>query len=159
MLPGMPVIVVGADTPLGAGIVRALLHRAGEVRAFVSDPDSAARLKDLGVKVAVGDVSDPSHVAGASLRAFSAVAVASAARDGRRRAFADDPDVILRSWANAFAEAGVRRVIFVDDRPSPAVVAAFRSAARETAVVDLHGLGDAAAASQVARLDDAASLE
>jgi nucleoside-diphosphate-sugar epimerase len=154
----MPVIVVGGDTPLGSSIVRALLQRAGEVRAFVSDPEAASGLKDLGVKVAAGDVSDPTHVAGAALTAFSAVAVAAAARDRRARAFSDDPEAILRSWAAAFSEAGVRRIILVDEEPAPAVVAAFRAAAPEAAVVDVLDLDDAAAAGEVARLDDAASL-
>ncbi len=154
----MPVIVVGADTPLGRPIVAALMRRDGEVRAFVSDPASAASLRDLGVKVAVGDVSDPTHVAGAALNAFSAVAVAAAARDERARAFAEDPVTILRSWADAFAEAGVRRVIFIGDRPSPAVVEALEAAAPETALVEPGGRSAEAVAAEVVELDDASSL-
>lgn len=155
---GVPVIVVGADTPQGRPIVEALLERAGEVRAFVSDPAAAADLKEFGVKVAVGDVSDPSHVGGATLQVFSAVAVAAAARDRRPRAFADDPEDVLATWAQAFADAGVRRVIYVDDRPTPRIVEAFRRAVPEVATVDTRDRSHAEVAARVAALDDIAAL-
>ena len=69
-LTSMPVIVIGADTPTGHAVVDALLPRRGEVRAFVSDPTEAAALKERGVKVAVGDVSDGSHIGGAATQGF-----------------------------------------------------------------------------------------
>ena len=89
-IPLMPVIVVGADTPVGLSIVSALIEPDREVRAFVTDPDVSASLKAQGVKVALGDVSDPSHVGGACLNCFSAVLVTEAARDDRERAFAPE---------------------------------------------------------------------
>jgi uncharacterized protein YbjT (DUF2867 family) len=154
----VPVIVVGADTSPGRAIVEALLERAGEVRAFVSDPAAAADLKDRGVKVAVGDVSDPSHVGSAALHAFSAVAVAAAARDRRSRAFADDPADVLETWGRAFADAGVHRVIYVDDRLAPRIIDVFRRAAPEAVTVDTRGRSDAETAARVAALDDIAAL-
>lgn len=155
----MPVIVVGADTPLGPPIIDALTRRAGEVRAFVTDPDAAQSLKGRGVKVAVGDVSDPTHLAGAALNAFSAVAVGTAARDPRSRAFGDDPGAVLASWADAFGDAAVRRVIYLDDPPIPSAAAAFRAAVAEVAVVHTGGRSPIDVAAEVARLDDAAFLE
>jgi uncharacterized protein YbjT (DUF2867 family) len=87
-VPGMPVIVVGADTSQGRAVVEGLLEPGREVRAFVSDPDAGAELRELGVKVALGDVSDDSHVQGACTNCFTAVLVTEAARDGRERSFA-----------------------------------------------------------------------
>ena len=70
-------IVIGADTPEGAVIIPALQPASGEIRLFVSDAARGIRLRSHG-KVAVGDVSDGSHVGGAALNAFCAVAIASA---------------------------------------------------------------------------------
>ena len=51
----MPVIVVGADHPLGEVIARKLAAPDREVRAFISSADSHAPLRSLGIKVAIGD--------------------------------------------------------------------------------------------------------
>jgi hypothetical protein len=147
----MPVIVVGADTPLGLSIVSALIEPDREVRAFVTDGDVAISLKGRGVKVALGDVSDPSHVGGACLNCFSAVLVTEAALDGRERAFAIDRRTVLEGWTEAVREADVTRVIWVDtigDLPSTGI--------EQTAVVNPETIDDVAA--EVVRLDDAARL-
>ncbi len=147
----MPVIVVGADTPAGEAIFAALMVPGREVRAFVSDPDTALRLKRRGAKVAVGDVSDASHVAGAALNCFSAVLVGDAAGDQRERSFADDPAAVLAAWAEAVDDAGVRRVIWVTTaEPPPTRVP-------ETATVDPRLTLDELAL-RVAELDDAPTL-
>lgn len=143
----MPVIVVGADTTGGKAIVDSLLDPGREVRVFVSDPDVGAELKAKGAKVALGDVSDESHVHAASTRCFTAILMSEAARDGRERSFAKDEAQTLRGWAAAVAD--VRRVIWVHDGETPPVKAP------EVAVVspdheDLVGL--------VVKLDDAAAL-
>ncbi|MDX1691359.1 MAG: NAD(P)H-binding protein [Acidimicrobiia bacterium] len=153
----MPVIVVGADTPLGDAVVDALGARDGEIRVFVSDVDRGLALKDAGLKVAIGDVSDPSHVGGAALRCFSAVLLPEAAHDDRERSFAATPDAVLTGWAEALRDAGVRRAIVVDDPRIDDLGSMFADAAPEVAVVPL---GDAArVAAEVARLDDLASLD
>lgn len=147
----MPVIVVGADTPIGLSIVSALIEPDREVRAFVTDADVSASLRTQGVKVALGDVSDPSHVGGACLNCFSAVFVTEAARDDRERAFARDRRTVLEGWAQAVREADVTRVIWVDshgDLPATGI--------RETAVVIPDAVDDVAA--EVVRLDDAATI-
>jgi nucleoside-diphosphate-sugar epimerase len=115
----MPVIVVGADTRHGREIVDRLLQPGREIRAFVTDPDAAIALKHSGVKVALGDVSDDSHVQGAAMHCFSAVLITEAARDERERSFADNEDQVLEGWARAVSAAGVTRVIWVHDAAPP----------------------------------------
>jgi uncharacterized protein YbjT (DUF2867 family) len=117
----VPVIVVGADTGVGREIVGGLVGPGREVRAFVSDPVVAAELRGAGVKVALGDVSDPSHVEAASMHCFTAVLVTEAAYDDRERAFADEPGQTLQGWATAVTSTKVTRVIWVgDDEGLPA---------------------------------------
>lgn len=148
----MPVIVVGADTPVGLAVIDAVLEPEREVRAFVSDPEIGATLKGRGVKVALGDVSDASHVAAACTNAFSAVLVGEAATDGRDVAFASSRASVWQAWAEAVSEAAVTRVIWVLDEEPPV------SGAPETAVVAASGRSTADVAADVADLDDAAQL-
>ncbi len=117
----MPVIVVGADTPVGSAIIDALIEPDREVRAFVSSVDAAEQLKARGIKVALGDVSDASHVEAACLNCFSAVLVGEAAVDDRERSFATGQKPVLAGWAAAVQR--VQRVIWVgvDDPPATGV--------------------------------------
>jgi putative NADH-flavin reductase len=146
----MPVMVVGADTERGRRIAERFLDPHREVRAFVTDPDTAEELRQSGAKVALGDVSDDSHLAGACLNCFSVVLVTDAARDQRQRAFAPTPDDVLQSWAKAVSSASVARVIWVmadDETPSLAV--------DEVAVVDRD---DPDLVETVFRLDEARTI-
>ena len=86
----------------------------------MTDAATAGELRGRGVKVALGDVSDDSHLTGACLNCFSVVLVAEAAEDERLRSFAPDRNSVLDSWAKAVAAAGVRRVIWVLDDEPPA---------------------------------------
>lgn len=144
----MPVIVVGADTPIGRPIVDALLEPDREVRAFVSDISVAEDLRRVGVKVALGDVSDPSHIGAACLNCFSAVLVTEAAHDARERAFASSPERVIQGWADAVAEAAVSRVIWVG---------AGHTAVPGAEMAVLRG-DEPDVAGRVAELDDAATL-
>ncbi len=158
ILADMPVIVIGADTPLGRAAVTALLPGVGELRAFVTNPDDAERLKQQGVKVALGDVSDGSHVGGAALNAFCAVLAVEAAIDDRERSFADSPEAVIAAWAEGLADGGIKRAIWLehDDvpaeayRPLAAVVA-------EAAGIATGTRTPADIASEVARLESQAS--
>jgi hypothetical protein len=94
------------------------------VRAFVSDPGAIAELRAMGVKVALGDVSDESHVQGSLTNCFTAVLVTEAAQDGRERSFAASVEQVLRGWATAAAASGVARVIWVHDGEVPTVATA-----------------------------------
>ena len=142
-------MVIGADTPLGAGLVEALLGTHQEVRAFVTDPSVVAGLKRRGVKVATGDVSDPSHVSSSCIDVFTAILVTAAAHDRRIRSFADDPDEVIAGWVDAVEEADVTRVIWLAEGTPP------RTGVREEAVVDATSPD---AISEVVRLDEAAEI-
>jgi len=145
----MPLIVIGADTDAGEAILEALGQPEREVRAFVTDEAAGLEMRNRGFKVATGDVSDESHVEAASMRCFSAVLIAEAAADRRRRSFASTPDEVLRGWAKAVANSGVKRVIWVTDLEPP------ETGVAEVARVDPS---DPALAEKVLALDDAHSL-
>ena len=144
-------IVVGADTAIGEEIICRVAGPDREVRAFVSDPSAGVRFKEKSVKVALGDLSDISHVSAASLRCHTAVLICEAARDGRDLSFATDPSEVFEQWGQAVSEAGVRRVIWVADHPVPA------ASVPERATVD-STLPLPEVAAQVAELDDAATI-
>ena len=149
IIPGMPVIVVGADSELGEAVIARLQTRAGEVRAFVSDPTVSQRFRLQGIKVAIGDVSDLSHVAAASAGAFSAILITAAATDGRETAFAD-PRQVVEGWLAAIAAAGVSRIILVGEMSTPVSPRGV-----ELALVPTAGRSPAEVAEEVAGLDDA----
>jgi putative NADH-flavin reductase len=117
----MPVIVIGADTGPGLAIIQELDSPGREIRAFVSDPEIASDLKRRGVKVALGDVSDDSHVEAAALHCFTAVLVAEAARDNRERSFANSEREVLEGWGRAVSNSQVSRVIWVYDDDAPTI--------------------------------------
>jgi putative NADH-flavin reductase len=117
----MPVMVIGADTDAGRALIDGLVAPGREVRAFVSDPGSVAGLKAIGVKVALGDVSDESHIQGSLTNCFTAVLVTEAARDERERSFAASENQVLKGWASAAAASGVTRVNWIHDGEAPAV--------------------------------------
>ena len=150
----MPVIVIGADTPIGEAVVQAVVPSAAEARAFISDERFAGGLRALGVKVALGDVSDISHVEAAALNCFCAVLMVEAAADGRERAFATNHRDVMEGWASAIRGAGVQRAIWVSG-VDPAI--RFPFSVPETATV-LVGTDIAAAAREVAALEGASTL-
>ena len=147
--PAMPVIVVGADTEAGRVVLEALLEPGREVRAFVSDAKVAVELRALGAKVALGDVSDDTHIEGAATNCFSAVLITQAASDGRERAFATSPEKVLEGWARAVAAVAVTRVIWVGTGELP------DTKTPETATVDPN---DPNLAARVAELDNAREI-
>jgi putative NADH-flavin reductase len=122
--PTVPIIVVGADTAAGRAIVEGLLTREGEVRVFVSDAEAADRFRTRGAKVAIGDVSDGSHVGSAALRTFAAALVAEAATDGRELSFAEDAAGVYRGWAEGVRDAAVARLIWVGAAPPAEILTA-----------------------------------
>lgn len=112
----MPVIVVGADTEIGHAIVPMLRPASGEIRLFASDADAVARYRDF-AKIAIGDISDGTHVGGAAIGAFCAIVITTAAHDERERHFAASPNELFAQWADGLADAGVSRVIVVGPLP------------------------------------------
>jgi putative NADH-flavin reductase len=146
----MPVIIVGADTPLGRAIVGEVAPNAAELRTFISDPDAIDEFKRHNAKVAIGDVSDSSHIEGAAMRCFCAVLVVEAALDDRERSFAADAAAVTAGWAEAVRNAGVRRVIWVGRTdPLPSTV-------DEVVVIDPGTPTDTAR--KVAEAEEAASI-
>ena len=146
----MPVMVVGADHPLGEVIARKLAAPDREVRAFISSVDSHGPLRSLGIKVAIGDLSDEGHVQAAATSCFTVVFVESALGDGRELAFAA-PEAAAKGWAKAAKAAGVKRVIWVGDM-APAVIGP------EVAAVAVENRSREEIADEVAFLDDLAQL-
>ena len=149
----MPAIVIGADTDIGRAVVTALLNRQGEVRAFVSQAPVGAELKKLGVKVALGDVSDASHIGPAARNAFSAILIAEAAADERERSFATDPQAVFAVWAEALMDAGVKRIIWVGPSRAPKKLTTMET---EFFAVATRERDPAEIGREVAKLDDAA---
>ena len=154
--PRVPVLVVGADTPVGATIVNALTDREGELRCFVTDLDVAADLRSLPAKVALGDVSDGSHVGAAGLNCFSIVFICAAATDTRERAFCTTPAQVFEQWQEAITMAGARRIIWVEDAGTTG--SGSRITANEIAVIAGAELSDRDIAERVVALDEVSDL-
>ena len=96
------ILVTGATGKAGSQVVRALLERGREVRAFARDPDKAQSLFGDAVELALGDFADPPSVR--------------AALDGADDVLlscADDPRRVEweTSAIDAAAAAGVRRIV------------------------------------------------
>ena len=106
----MPVVVTGADTPLGRAVATALVRAGVEVRATVRDRGHVAGLVALGVRTAVSDLVDPLRLGAVLEGAHTVVHV-----DG------DDP---LATWdlvLDAAEDTSVRRLVTVapPDTPPP----------------------------------------
>jgi nucleoside-diphosphate-sugar epimerase len=65
-LSGQPVLVTGATGFLGGALGRRLIGEGAHVRALVRAPEKAAWLRDLGVELAAGDLTDAKSVARAA---------------------------------------------------------------------------------------------
>jgi nucleoside-diphosphate-sugar epimerase len=146
----VPVLIVGADHPVGLMIATRLAAPNREVRAFISSPDLGPRLRELAIKVAVGDLSDQSHVAAAATRCFSIVMIEAALSDGRELAFADAESTRL-AWSRAATEAAVTRAIWVGDYPPPL-------ATPESAVVPSADRAEEEVVAEAVSLDEIAVL-
>ncbi len=151
----MPVIVIGADTTVGSNVIDTLLPRDGEVRAFVTDVPTGLALKERNAKVAIGDISDGSHVGGAALNTFCAVVIAEAAIDERERSFAADPAAVVAAWAEGLTDAAVHRIIVVDHPDVP--ITELEGIAPQYAVVDGRQPPDVVA-TEVERREGAAAI-
>jgi uncharacterized protein YbjT (DUF2867 family) len=104
----MPVVVTGADRPLGRALVRHLAA-AGvpDLRAVVRDPHRAAPLRAADARVSVGDLSDPLRL-GAVLEGAYTVVHLDAGPDGGGSPL-DTWDWLL----DAAEDTGLRRIVTV----------------------------------------------
>ncbi|WP_436773077.1 NAD(P)H-binding protein [Yinghuangia sp. YIM S09857] len=112
----MPVVVIGADRPLGRALVLALVDLGvPELRAVVRDRSSAPALRAAGVRVSVGDLSDPLRL-GAVLEGAHTAVHLDAGPDGSGEPL-DTWDWLLE----AAEDTGLQRIVTVvgDNRVSP----------------------------------------
>ena len=100
--------------------------------------------------MAIGDLSDESHVEAAATSCFTVVFVEPALGDGRELAFAA-PEAAAQGWANAATGAGVKRVIWVGGGAPPLK-------GPEMAAVAVDDRSPEEIADEVAFLDDLAQL-
>ncbi len=105
------------------------------------------------MKVAVGDISDGSHVGGAAMRAFCAVLVPEAATDDRERSFAASPDSVVAAWAEGLRDAGVHRAIWINDARVVGAAEVLAGAVAELAVVEAAGRSPADIAAEIAHFE------
>jgi len=154
----MPVIVIGADTAVGEIAIDQLRSHDREIRAFVSDRGVASGLRDRGIRVAVGDVSDGSHLSGAAVGCFSAIVIPEAALDARQRSFADSSEATISTWAAALDEASISRLILLEDVRIPGALEMFAGVTAELVVIPTEGRSPTDIAIEVARVDDLDSL-
>jgi uncharacterized protein YbjT (DUF2867 family) len=96
------ILVTGATGNAGSQVVRALLERGREVRAFVRDPDTVHGLFDDAAELALGDFADPWSVR-AALEGVEEMLLSCA----------DDPRRVEweTSAIDAAAAAGVHRIV------------------------------------------------
>ncbi len=103
------IVVTGATGQLGRAIVQKLVERvpASRIAASVRDPQKAADLLALGVRVRRGDFADPASLAEAFEGATQVLVVSSNAA-----AVGGDPLAQHRSAIDAARTAGARRIVY-----------------------------------------------
>jgi uncharacterized protein YbjT (DUF2867 family) len=99
----LPVVVTGADTPLGALVIDRLVGAGLDLRATVESRDSVQPLVDRGVKTAVSDLVDTERFGAVIENAHTVIHL----RGGNAGAIrAGIPDVLA-----ALPDSGVERVV------------------------------------------------
>ncbi len=114
------IVVTGATGQLGRAIVKQLSDRipVGQVGASVRDPDKAADLQALGVRVRHGDFDDAQSLAHAFEGAAQVLLVSSNARASGGDALAQH-----RSAIEAARAAGVERIVYTSHMAASATSA------------------------------------
>lgn len=107
----MPVVVTGADEPLGRAVVDALRARPGEVRAVVASRAGQRALVPLGVRTARCDLDDVDVLAAVLAGAHTVV-----------HAAGPEPADTLPAVQEACAAAGVVRLLVVTGADVPGAV-------------------------------------
>lgn len=110
----MPTIfVTGATGQTGANVCEQLIERGDHVRALVRNPDEAVALKEIGVELVTGDISDADDVLRAAKGTEAAVHCA-ALLGGASQELADFEAVNTTGTTNVLDAArahGLRRVV------------------------------------------------
>jgi uncharacterized protein YbjT (DUF2867 family) len=97
----MPVVVIGADGPIGHSLLRRLAEAGGEVRALVAHEDGIEPVRALVPKVAAVDLEDVEHLATVFHDAHTVVHLASSDAIGFVTAAAEEAKVtrlLVTSW-------------------------------------------------------------
>lgn len=111
------ILVVGGTGDLGGRVVRLLRDQGNEVRCLVRPGSDDAELRDLGVDVARGDLTEPGTLAGACQGVTTIVATATVI--ARRLAGAARPtiheadEVGMAALVDAAESAGVARFVYL----------------------------------------------
>lgn len=108
-----PVLVVGGTGHLGGQVVAALVERGKRVRALVRPASDASRLEAAGVEIARGDMMDPGSLVRAMEGADAVVATAAGYTRHSKGDTAETDVTGNRNVADAAAQAGVRRFVFL----------------------------------------------
>lgn len=99
----MPVVVTGADTPLGALVIDRLVGAGLDLRATVETRAAVAPLVDRGVKTAVSDLVDTERFGAVIENAHTVIHLRGGSADAILRGI---PDVLA-----ALPDSGVERVV------------------------------------------------
>ncbi|HJQ04612.1 MAG TPA: NAD(P)H-binding protein [Nocardioides sp.] len=111
------ILVVGGTGDLGGRVARILREQGHEVRCLVRPTSDAAGLRDLGVELAQGDLTDPDSLAAACQGVTTVVATATVI--GRRLTADGEPTIRqadedgMASLVAAAESAGVRRFVYL----------------------------------------------
>ena len=111
------ILVVGGSGDLGSRIVRRLAGSGHEVRCLVRPATSDAPLRELGVEVVRGDLTDPASFpvacGGVETVVASATAIGRVLAGARHPSLQEADEVGMASLVGAAERAGVRRFVFV----------------------------------------------
>ncbi len=119
MDPGRPVVLVtGATGYIGGRLVPRLLAAGYRVRCLARNPERLAGRDWPGVEVVSGDVSDPGALARALAGVRQAYYLVHAMRD-KDRDFREKDLAQARTFAEACARAGVRRILYLGGLGDP----------------------------------------
>jgi NADH dehydrogenase len=106
------ILVTGGTGFIGPKIVRSLRQAGHEVRALVRDPSRAGDLRDLGVDLVQGDITDPQSIRRA-VSGCDTVVHLIALIQGRPRDFERVMTQGTRDLVEAAKDAGVRRFVLM----------------------------------------------
>lgn len=99
------ILVTGATGTMGGATVEALVKRGAAVRALVRDPEKAGRLRERGVTVVAGDLSDAASVL-AALRGIRRVFLAIPGNP-----YQPDQLALARTFLEALRDSEVEHVV------------------------------------------------
>ncbi|WP_168218406.1 SDR family oxidoreductase [Nocardioides eburneiflavus] len=111
------ILVVGGSGDLGSRIVRRLRTDGAQVRCLVRPGTDASVLRELGVEVVPGDLTEPASLAaacqGAQTVVASATAIGRVLAGARRPGIHEVDEVGMASLVDAAERTGVERFVYV----------------------------------------------